>query len=130
MQNFTSAIRKSKKVESRDKDDDDDDDDGQPSKKLEMKHKTSKERAIDKLQELETKNDDDDDNNDGRKEEKEEYEAYNGQVLEGASDDEEVGADWHSGKLKFRKHITDKLKVGGDGRRLDDYVLIDPRSKQ
>ena len=129
MQNFTSAIRKSKKVESRDKDDDDDDDDGQPSKKLEMKHKTSKERAIDKLQELEKKNDDDD-NNDGRKEEKEEYEAYNGQVLEGASDDEEVGADWHSGKLKFRKHITDKLKVGGDGRRLDDYVLIDPRSKQ
>ena len=33
-------------------------------------------------------------------------------------------------KLKFRRHITDKLRVGGDGRKLDDYVVIDPRSAQ
>ena len=51
-------------------------------------------------------------------------------MLEGASDDEEVGDDWHTGKLKFRRHITDKLRVGGDGRKLDDYVVIDPRSAQ
>ena len=62
-------------------------------------------------------------------EEKDVFEAYNGQVLEGASDDEEVGDDWHTGKLKFRRHVTDKLRVGGDGRRVDDYVVIDPRSR-
>ena len=127
LQSFTSAIRKSKKSTL-------EDGDGELSVEFQIKNKSSKERAIDKLQELEN-NDGDNDNGgsgsgSGRRGDKEEYEAYNGQVLEGASDDEEVGTDWHKGKLKFRRHITDKLKVGGDGRKLDDYVLIDPRSRQ
>jgi hypothetical protein len=52
---------------------------------------------------------------------------------EGASLDEgkEDVAAWHLGKLKFRRHIDDNLragvKVGGDGRYLDDYVIIDTR---
>ena len=127
LQSFTSAIRKSKKSTVGDGDDDD-----KVSEKFRPEHKTSKERAIEKLQGIENE-DDDNDHGDcdlDRRGGKEEYEAYNGQVLEGASDDEEVGTDWHKGKLKFRRHITDKLKVGGDGRRLDDYVLIDPRSRQ
>ena len=57
-----------------------------------------------------------------------EFEAYNGQVLEEDSDAEDLGSDWHKGKLKFRKHITDKLRVGGDGRRVDDYKVIDSRA--
>ena len=123
LQSFTSAIRKSKKSTL-------EDGDGELSVEFQIKHKSAKERAIDKLQELENNDGDNDNGGSGRRGDKEEYEAYNGQVLEGASDDEEVGTDWHKGKLKFRRHITDKLKVGGDGRKLDDYVLIDPRSRQ
>jgi hypothetical protein len=62
----------------------------------------------------------------------ENFEAYNGQILEGDSDDEKLGDDWHSGKLKFRRHVDDKLRkgeVGGDGRRVDDYEVIDSRDK-
>ena len=127
LQSFTSAIRKSKKSTEGDGEGDD-----KLSEKSRLEPKTSKERAIEKLQGIENEDDDNDhgDRDLDRRGGKEEYEAYNGQVLEGASDDEEVGTDWHKGKLKFRRHITDKLKVGGDGRRLDDYVLIDPRSRQ
>lgn len=56
-------------------------------------------------------------------------EAYTGQVLE--KDDEELvdTKDWHLGKLKFRKHIDDLYRMGGDGRSLDDYRVEDSRKK-
>lgn len=60
--------------------------------------------------------------------EKKETEAYHGQILE--DDDKDDGAgdkDWHVGKLKFRKHIDDNYRMGGDGRNVDDYVLVDAR---
>ena len=109
--------------------------------------KTSKEREIEKLQS--DGNNSDPTGRSGRGSNGrpggtgEVFDAYNGQVLEGASDDEELGKDWNSGKLKFRRHITDKLRkggreggvggavggeVGGDGRRVDDYEVIDPRA--
>lgn len=34
-------------------------------------------------------------------------------------------ASWHVGKLKFRKHIDDQYRMGGDGRSLDDYKVED-----
>jgi hypothetical protein len=57
-------------------------------------------------------------------------EAYTGQVLE--KDDEEFvdTKDWHVGKLKFRKHIDDLYRMGGDGRSLDDYRVEDSRKQQ
>ncbi len=76
-------------------------------------------------------------------------EAYHGQVLERDDDEEregegegEGGEKWHTGKLKFRKHIDDAYRNaststsaststtearGGDGRRMSDYVVSDPR---
>lgn len=51
--------------------------------------------------------------------------AYHGQVTEVdllAGTDQ----DWHMGKLKFRSHIDDKLRAS-DGRKLDDYVVLDDR---
>ena len=55
--------------------------------------------------------------------------AYHGQVLEGASDDDETDAkgDWFAGKLKFRRHIDDQFRFGADGNRGDDYATIDSR---
>jgi peptidyl-prolyl cis-trans isomerase SDCCAG10 len=56
---------------------------------------------------------------------------YHGQVLEDNSDDEDgdgagaLGSEWCSGKLKFKKHIDDNLRLGGDGRRIDDIIVID-----
>ena len=63
-----------------------------------------------------------------------ESETYHGQVLERDSDDEEkVGGlndGWHIGGLKFKKHaLDDKLRMGGDGRSLDDYTVIDNRNQ-
>lgn len=53
---------------------------------------------------------------------------YHGQVLE---DEDEGGAEelegWFQGRLKFKKHIDDSLRLGGDGRKLDDIVVIDSR---
>ena len=121
LQNFTSSIRKNKSQENAENDENN-------TEKSSSRNKTSKERAIDKLQKLGNENDGVE--KEGENEDKVEFNAYSGQVLEGASDDEEVGDDWHTGKLKFRRHITDKLRVGGDGRKLDDYVVIDPRSAQ
>lgn len=60
------------------------------------------------------------------------FEAYNGQILDNDSDDNDIlGNDWHSGKLKFRKHVDDKLKkkIGGDGRSIDDYEVVDSRNQ-
>lgn len=53
---------------------------------------------------------------------------YHGQVLE----DEDEGAEeeldgWFQGRLKFKKHIDDNLRLGGDGRKLDDIIVIDSR---
>ena len=55
-------------------------------------------------------------------------ETYTGQVLE--KDDDEIiyTTVWHLGKLKFRKHIDDLYRMGGDGRSLDDYKVEDSRN--
>lgn len=61
-----------------------------------------------------------------------EVESYHGQVLEHDSDDEngtEVLEDWYVGKLKFRKKHIDDAYRGGDGRKMDDYAVIDNRNK-
>lgn len=55
---------------------------------------------------------------------------YHGQVLEGS--DGEVDRDedlqgWHSGKLKFKKHVDDSFRNGADGRSIDDYSHVDMR---
>lgn len=55
---------------------------------------------------------------------------YHGQILENDdSDEDQDGVKWHNGKLKFKRHIDDKYrqKLAGDGRRGDDYVVLDPR---
>ena len=58
-------------------------------------------------------------------------ESYHGQILEtGSGDEDDKGMeDWHVGKLKFRKkHIDDMYRnVAGDGRKLEDYTVVDPR---
>ena len=51
-------------------------------------------------------------------------------MLEDGSEDEADFnmEDWCAGKLKFRgKHIDDAYRLGGDGRRMDDYDVIDTR---
>ncbi|CAM9619133.1 unnamed protein product, partial [Scytosiphon promiscuus] len=57
-------------------------------------------------------------------------EAYHGQVTEGklyeGDDDADNGEDWFTGPLKFKRHIDDDLRKGSDGRRADDYAVIDP----
>jgi len=58
--------------------------------------------------------------------EKKEDEGYYGQVMED-DETEDAGEDWFLGKLKFKKHIDDDYRLGGDGRRVDDYVVIDPK---
>jgi len=62
-------------------------------------------------------------------------EAYHGQVLERGDDDgdEKLGGvndGWHMGGLKFKKHIDDAFRTGGDGRRVDDYEVIDSKGRQ
>ena len=52
---------------------------------------------------------------------------YHGQILEEDSDGSLEGDDWYQGKLKFKKHIDDAYRIGGDGRKVDDIVVIDPR---
>jgi hypothetical protein len=56
-------------------------------------------------------------------------ETYTGQVLEKDDEDFVDTKDWHLGKLKFRKHIDDLYRMGGDGRSLDDYRVEDSRMK-
>jgi hypothetical protein len=120
LQQFTSSIRTNKQHP--------DHEDAAESKKV---WKNAKEVAIEKLQRM----DEEEENENGKRNrssvgsgEKEEFAAYSGQVLEGDSDGEGVGDDWYKGKLKFRKHVTDKLRIGGDGRRVDDYEVIDSRA--
>lgn len=128
LQNFTSSLRKNKSVENG-KDENDNNDDNDNNRKTERVWKNAKVTAIDNLQLNEIKNSNLDTNT---KEitKIDEFEAYNGQVLEEGSGDEDLGNDWHAGKLKFRKHVTDKLRIGGDGRKVDDYVVLDSRLKK
>eukprot|EP00752_Nemacystus_decipiens_P004159 g3805.t1 len=60
----------------------------------------------------------------------EKAEAYHGQVTEGklyeGEDDADDGGNWFTGPLKFKRHIDDDLRKGSDGRRADDYAVIDP----
>ncbi|CAM9946427.1 unnamed protein product, partial [Hapterophycus canaliculatus] len=61
-------------------------------------------------------------------------EAYHGQVTEGnlyeGDDDADDGENWFTGPLKFKRHIDDDLRKGSDGRRADDYAVIDPLKQQ
>ena len=124
MQNFTSSLRKNKNLQSGD-DNDDNDTENKNDRETERVWKNAKVTAIDKLQSYEVEN------SEVKKNSKiDEFEAYNGQVLEEGSGDEDLGSDWHAGKLKFRKHITDKLRIGGDGRKVDDYVVLDSRTNK
>lgn len=55
---------------------------------------------------------------------------YSGQITDKGmlgDDSEDEGEDWFAGKLKFKRHIDDTFRVGGDGRDVDDYVTIDSR---
>lgn len=59
--------------------------------------------------------------------------AYHGQVLE--SDDDERGAsDWLGTRFKCRKHMDHHAgssgELGGDGRSMDDYLVLDPSQKE
>jgi peptidyl-prolyl cis-trans isomerase SDCCAG10 len=57
-------------------------------------------------------------------------ESYYGQILDNDADnDSDDSGSWHSGKLKFRKHVDDNLRMGGDNRSIDDYTVIDPREE-
>lgn len=60
-------------------------------------------------------------------------EAYSGQVTEGqlyeGEDEADDGDDWFAGPLKFKRHIDDDLRTGSDGRKADDYSVIDPLKK-
>ncbi|CAM9497681.1 unnamed protein product [Phaeothamnion confervicola] len=67
---------------------------------------------------------------DGTASETKAAEGYHGQVTEqplyeGEDDD----AGWFATKLKFRKHIDDKYRMGADGRAVDDYEVIDDRAR-
>lgn len=56
-----------------------------------------------------------------KNESKEDIEVYRGQVLERNSDDEGEGLDdWHTGRLKFKKHIDDEYRLGADNLRVID----------
>lgn len=52
---------------------------------------------------------------------------YHGQVLEMDTDEEDDGA-WIQTKFKCKKHMDVNAKTGGDGRSMDDYVVLEERS--
>lgn len=56
--------------------------------------------------------------------------SYHGQILDNENDDEKEMSDWMSTKFKCRRHIDSNLRlendgVGGDGRDIDEYEVID-----
>jgi peptidyl-prolyl cis-trans isomerase SDCCAG10 len=59
--------------------------------------------------------------------------SYHGQILE--SDDEKAGSDWMQTKFKCRRHMDLALRekdeglVGGDGRRMDEYEVLDDKKR-
>lgn len=61
-----------------------------------------------------------------------EAEAYHGQVMEEGDSllldgPDDAGDDWFVGGLKFKKHIDDQFR-GGDGRRADDYIVVQEKT--
>jgi peptidyl-prolyl cis-trans isomerase SDCCAG10 len=58
---------------------------------------------------------------------------YHGQILE--SDDEKTGSDWMQTRFKCRRHMDLALReedeglVGGDGRRIDEYEVLDDKKR-
>lgn len=58
---------------------------------------------------------------------------YHGQVLD--SDDEKPGSDWLRTKFKCRRHRDlssreeQDIQIGGDGRRIDEYEVLDERKR-
>ena len=62
-------------------------------------------------------------NNKDDDDEQHDVKGYHGQILD-ASDD----SDWMNTKFKCKKHMDQDAKTGGDGRRADDYEVIDERS--
>jgi peptidyl-prolyl cis-trans isomerase SDCCAG10 len=65
-------------------------------------------------------------------------ETYHGQLLDYDDSDDDSNQQsqnennkerdpWFAGKLKFVKHIDDNYRLGGDGRDVDDYAVIDSR---
>ena len=60
--------------------------------------------------------------------------AYHGQVLEEDEEDDEGGGgkggdDWLKTKFKCRKHMDHDAKLGGDGRNMMDYEVVDDSAK-
>ena len=62
-------------------------------------------------------------NNNKDDEEQHDVKGYHGQILD-ASDD----SNWMNTKFQCKKHMDQDAKTGGDGRRADDYEVIDERS--
>ena len=54
--------------------------------------------------------------------------AYNGQVLDDGDDDQDRN-DWMQTRFKCRKHMDSDARLGGDGRNLDDYAVVDEKSR-
>lgn len=48
-----------------------------------------------------------------------------GKLYEGDEDADDAG-DWFTGPLKFKRHIDDEYRKGSDGRKAEDYAVIDP----
>jgi peptidyl-prolyl cis-trans isomerase SDCCAG10 len=57
--------------------------------------------------------------------------AYHGQVLEEEDDDDDGkgGDDWLKTRFKCRKHMDHDAKLGGDGRNMMDYEVVDDLAK-
>ena len=72
--------------------------------------------ANEKVEKRKIKNNKDD-------EEQHDVKGYHGQILD-ASDD----SNWMNTKFQCKKHMDQDAKTGGDGRRADDYEVIDERS--
>ena len=67
----------------------------------------------------------------GVRSEEREKESYHGQVVEGGDDAELAGsAAWHTGALKFRKHIDDAYRNGSRKDDVNDYVVINPKERE
>lgn len=66
----------------------------------------------------------------GKDEARAAVESYHGQVLEANSDEEENLSDWCSGKLKFKHHVDDRYRQGGDKFRVEEYEVVDPKAQR
>lgn len=59
-------------------------------------------------------------------------ESYHGQVLEDDDhdDDYQKNGDWMNTRFKCRKHMDLEHLVGGDGRRIEEYQVVDDRQSK